>query len=62
MELLTATEVAKRLRISKPTLYDLLRSGQLASLKIGRARRIPASAVDAFIRARLDAESSDDAA
>jgi hypothetical protein len=34
-------------------LFRLLASGALASVKLGRLRRIPESAVDAYIAARL---------
>jgi excisionase family DNA binding protein len=35
--------------ISRNTLYDLLRNGELASIQIGRRRFISAAALDAFI-------------
>ena len=35
--------------ISRNTLYDLLRSGALASTPIGRRRFISAAAIDAFV-------------
>ncbi|MGW2058331.1 helix-turn-helix domain-containing protein [Streptomyces sp. NPDC001840] len=37
------------LRLGRSTVYDLIRSRRLASIKIGRARRIPAGAVHDFI-------------
>ena len=40
-ELLTVPEVMARLKISRSTVYDLIRTRQLASITIGRARRIP---------------------
>ena len=49
-ELLTVPEVMDRLKISRSTVYDLIRTRQLASLTIGRARRIPALALTDFIR------------
>ncbi|WUI01559.1 helix-turn-helix domain-containing protein [Spirillospora sp. NBC_00431] len=39
--LLTAKEAAEELAISRTTVHDLLRSGRLESVKIGRLRRIP---------------------
>ena len=53
-ELLTVPEAMACLRISKAKLYDLMRSGALASLKIGRSRRIPASALTAFVNHLLE--------
>jgi excisionase family DNA binding protein len=47
--LLTVREAYMRLRISKWKLYDLLRSGQLASIKIGRRTMIPFRSVEAYI-------------
>jgi excisionase family DNA binding protein len=51
--LLTVAQVCLRLQISRPTLYGLLRSGQLKSLTIGRARRVPIAALEAFIAESL---------
>lgn len=52
-QLLTVRESCKRLGISHPTLYELLNSGQIKSLKIGRARRVPVAEIDAFVRRQL---------
>jgi excisionase family DNA binding protein len=57
VELLTVDEAAARLRISRWKVYDLIRTNQLASIQIGRARRIPASAVNTLIT-RLMEEAS----
>ncbi|MFF4599759.1 helix-turn-helix domain-containing protein [Amycolatopsis sp. NPDC001319] len=38
---LTVPEVMARLKIGRSTVYDLIRTRQLASITIGRARRIP---------------------
>lgn len=53
-QLLTVAQVSERLNISKPTLYKLLRSGQLASLKIGYARRIPEAELERFVADNLE--------
>jgi excisionase family DNA binding protein len=48
--LLTPEEVAaKWLSIGRTTVYDLMRRGELRSVRIGKSRRIPASAVEAYI-------------
>lgn len=52
-QLLTVAQVCDVLHVSKPTLYQLLRDGHLASLTIGRSRRIPQSSVEDFIAQRL---------
>ncbi len=51
--LLTPDEVAGRLKIGRTMVYELLEHGELPSIKIGRCRRIPASAVDTFIQRKL---------
>ncbi|TFV32322.1 DNA-binding protein [Streptomyces sp. T1317-0309] len=48
-ELLTVPEVMARLKLSRSTVYDLIRSRRLVSITIGRARRIPVDAVRDFI-------------
>ncbi len=46
--LLTVPEVMDRLKLSRAKVYDLIRSRQLASLKIRTARRIPETALTAL--------------
>lgn len=57
-ELLTVPQVMARLQLGRSAVYDLLRSGQLASITLGRARRIPALALTDFIRTRLEQEAA----
>lgn len=52
-ELLRVEEVARRLKISRSTLYALLLSGEVPSLRIGRLRRIPSSALDEWMDSQL---------
>jgi excisionase family DNA binding protein len=47
--LLTVPEAMSALRLSRATIYELIRSGELGSVKVGRCRRIPAQAVAAFV-------------
>lgn len=42
---LTVDEAAERLRVSRWTLYTLIRSNQLRSFKVGRRRLIEADAL-----------------
>lgn len=49
-ELLTIAEARHLLRIGHTTIYKLLGSGELESIKIGGARRIPRAALDAFVQ------------
>jgi excisionase family DNA binding protein len=55
--LLTVPEVMARLQLSRWKVYDLIRSGQLKSGTVGRARRIPESAVAAYIRCLIEMEA-----
>jgi excisionase family DNA binding protein len=51
--LLRPEEAAIALNISRTAVYGLMGSGELASITIGRRRRVPQTAVDGFIAARL---------
>ncbi|BBC35734.1 Excisionase [Streptomyces graminofaciens] len=53
-ELLTVPQAMARLKISRSALYDLIRTRNLASLTIGRARRIPSHALDDYIQRHLE--------
>lgn len=46
--LVTVPEAMSALRLGRAKVYDLIRSKQLASVKIGRSRRIPADELSAF--------------
>jgi excisionase family DNA binding protein len=48
-ELLTVPEVMTALRLSRAKVYDLIRAGELATVKIGRCRRVPPEAVRVYI-------------
>ncbi|MEV4612309.1 helix-turn-helix domain-containing protein [Kitasatospora sp. NPDC049258] len=54
-ELLTVPEVMARLKLGRSAVYDLIRTRQLASITIGRARRVPADSIRAFVALRLEA-------
>lgn len=45
-------EAAELLSLSRDRVYQLIRSNQLRSVRIGRARRVPARAIDEYV-ARL---------
>jgi excisionase family DNA binding protein len=47
--LLTVEEAAVRLRIGRTTMYALVSSGAVESVKVGRLRRVPVEAVDAYV-------------
>lgn len=51
---MTPQEVAEHLRVSKMTVYRLLKSGELPSVRIGRSWRVRESDVHAFLKARFN--------
>ena len=54
--LLTVVEAARKLSIGRTLTYELIGSGQLEVVHIGRATRVPIDAVHAFVeRRRTDA-------
>jgi excisionase family DNA binding protein len=53
-ELLTVPEAAQRLRVSKWMLYNLIRSRQLRTVKIGSRRLVRVSAITAYLAALED--------
>ena len=55
--LLTVPEVMERLHLSRATVYDLIRSRALPSGTVGRARRIPESAVNTFMQRLVEVEA-----
>ncbi len=54
--LVTTGEAAARLSIGRSKLYDLIRTGQITTVRIGRAIRVPVVEVERFA-AELLAES-----
>lgn len=51
--LLKVEEAARMLSLSRTTVYELMESGQLPSIKCGTARRIPRAALDEWIAQQL---------
>ncbi|MCX5888253.1 MAG: helix-turn-helix domain-containing protein [Deltaproteobacteria bacterium] len=49
-QLLTPEETAARLKISRLTLGDWLRSGKLKGVKVGRLWRVRESDLEAFLK------------
>jgi len=52
-ELVTVNEAASTLRVSKSTVYRLIRSGELPALQVGRAFRIPRRALAQYVSAAI---------
>ncbi len=55
-ELLSVEQAARHLGIGRTALYQELTDGSLRSFKVGRRRLIPASAIDAYVAARVTAD------
>lgn len=53
--LLTVVEGAQRLSIGRSRMFELISSGEVKSVKVGRSRRIPTAALDEYV-AKLLAE------
>ena len=49
---------AKKLDIGRTSIFGLIASGELETIKIGRSRLIPAAALDRFISRLIAAQSS----
>lgn len=47
--LLTPEVAAERLACGRTKIYELIRSGDLESVKVGRLRRIPEDALAAYV-------------
>jgi excisionase family DNA binding protein len=52
LHLYTIGDVEQRLQLSRAKVYDLIRTRQLRSITIGRARRITGDAINDFINTR----------
>ena len=53
--LLSIEEAARMLGIGRSLMYELVRRRELASITIGRVRRIPVIELEAFVHRRLEA-------
>ena len=56
LQLYEVPDVMRMLRLGRTVVYELIRSGRLRSVKQGRARRIPATAIRDYI-ALLESEA-----
>jgi len=48
------SEVAALLRVSKMSVYRLIHAGDMEAIQVGRSFRVPAQAVDAYLRTWFD--------
>ena len=58
--LLSIRRAAEMLSLGHSKTYELLRAGELRSVKIGRSRRIPVAEIAAYVARKLaEAEAED---
>lgn len=58
----TADEAADTLGISRSRIYELMAAGHLEFVKLGRSRRIPREALEAFVTRLREEGATHDAA
>lgn len=56
--LLTVEEAAERLRIGRTRMYALVKSGEVESILIGRLRRVPVDALNAYTNRLLNEQEA----
>lgn len=52
--LVTPEEAARRLSLGRTTIYELMASGELPSVNVGRCRRVPVSELCSFVARLVD--------
>ena len=52
--LLSVEAAAEQLSLSRTRVFALLKAGEIESVKVGRLRRIPAAALDRYVRRLID--------
>jgi excisionase family DNA binding protein len=56
--LVTVDELAEALSIGRTAAWELVRKRKIKSVKIGRTRRVPVSAIQEYIDQLLDQEAA----
>jgi excisionase family DNA binding protein len=54
--LVSVGEAAERLSVGRSFMYTLLMRGEVASVKLGRSRRVPMSALEAYVQRLQEAQ------
>lgn len=57
--LLTIEELADMLGLSRGTVYPIVMGGRIRSVKIGRSRRVPVEAAEAYIQELLEEQGAE---
>jgi len=52
--LLTVPEAAARLGLGRSLIYQLVMRGEIASIKVGRARRVPSQGLEEFVARKVE--------
>jgi excisionase family DNA binding protein len=52
--LLSPDEACKALSVKRSTLFDLLKTGEIPSIKVGRLRRIPAEWLRVWVQKQVE--------
>ncbi|MDQ6849554.1 MAG: helix-turn-helix domain-containing protein [Actinomycetota bacterium] len=58
----TPEDAARRLGVGRTRLYALMADGQITSIRIGRSRRIPSTALSAYVERLLSEQTGPPAA
>jgi excisionase family DNA binding protein len=57
--LLSVEEAAAQLRIGRSRMFDLIRRGEVLSVKVGGSRRVPYDSVKAYVDRLVSKQASD---
>ena len=55
--LLTMEEAAEAIGLGRSKVYELVAAGEIEALKIGKARRVPAEALQAYVERLREAQA-----
>lgn len=55
-------EAAELLSVSRNRIYELIRSGQLRTVQVGKSRRVPARSLDDYVTRLLRGSAGNDSA
>ncbi len=55
--LMRVSEVAHELRLARSFVYELIQSGQLPAVRIGRSIRVPRAELEAWVHERAQADA-----
>jgi len=56
--LLTVEEAQRLLSLSRSKIYEMLRAGEIPSIKVGRVRRIPRTALEQYVERQVHEQAT----